>query len=276
VNRNVLLCWIFVIHSSLLAVEIRVGSTRLSIPSPEGYAPVTSDMKPYADFAKRFIPPSNEQFAIFLTQADIAIAARGDIPTPKRWFYVQTEKDLINIFVTSSDFAKLKSQIKSQNQRFLKEAEAETPGLLKKATNGLNVNVSLKGMHPLPPHHETSRGLAYSALLRYDLSDGQGKASLEEGVVTATFVHLQGKVLFLYAAADKDGLEWSQSQSKKWADVIIAANPSPEDIAARERGPSQFGFDWGRVLQKGVIGAIIGGIIGLIGYLFKRAGAKSS
>jgi hypothetical protein len=267
-------CGLFVIHSSLLAVEIKVGSTRLAIPAPQGYAPITNDMKPYADVAKRFVPPSNEQFAIFLTEGDITVAARGEVPVPKRWFYVQSEKSFINTFVTSADFAKLKSGIKSQNERFLKDASAGASDLLRKATEGTNVNVSLNGMSPLPAHHETNRSLSYSAMLRYDVTDEQGKASVLEGVITTTFVHLQGKVLFLYATAEKEGLEWSQSQSKKWADSIIAANPSSKEIAARESGPSQFGFDWGRVLKTAEIGGIIGGIIGLISFLFKRATAK--
>lgn len=273
-NRILLPCCLFVFHSPLLAVEIKVGTTRLSIPVPEGYAPVTNEMKPYADLAKRFVPPSNEQFALFLPEADVAVAARGDIPAPEKWLSIQTSKDLINTFITTADFAKLKSGIKTQSAKILKEAQAKTPELLRKATEGMDTNVSLDGMRPLPAHYETSRGFSYSAMVRYNTSDEQGKSSVIEGVVTSTFVHLQGKVLFLYAHADKDSVEWSQSQSQKWADSIIAANPSTEDIAAREGGSSQLGFDWNRVLKKALIGAIIGGIIGMILHISKKGRPK--
>jgi hypothetical protein len=166
-------------------------------------------MQPYAEFAKRFVPPSNEQFALFLQDADVAVAARGEIPQPERWFYVQSAKALIQPFVTTADFAQLKRTIKTQNEGIVKKAKSQVPGLLQNVNKGISadydvdVNLSLDQMVPLPPHYETERGLAYSSILKYKANDEDGKPSVYEGVVTATFVHVQGKVLFLYANAEK-------------------------------------------------------------------------
>lgn len=258
------------------AVEISVGATKLAIPAPSGFAPISSDMKPYATVAARFIPPSNEQFALFLPIDDAAAAAKGEIPISSRRCYVQTAKELIQPFVSSGDFAELKRIIKAQNDQILKKAEAEIPGLLKKVSSGLasdyNVDfgLTMSQMLPLPPHYETERGLAYSMIVKYNVADENGKPSVFEGAVTATFVFVRGKVLFLYVNAEKAGLEWSRVESKKWADMVIADNPSIGIIAEREIATRKSGFDWDRVIAKGIIGAIIGGIVGLIGYLFKK------
>ncbi len=270
-----LLCGFFISQPLLMGVEISVGGTRLSIPPPDGYAPITSDM-PYAEFAKRFVPPMNEQFALFLSDADIASAARGEIPKSERRFYVQTAKKIVQPFVSTADFAELKRTIKTQNDEALKKAQAQMPGFLEKANKGIaddynvDLNLSLDQMLPLPPHYETERGLAYSMILKYKANDQNGKPVVFEGVVTATFVHLQGKVLFLYANAEKSALEWCRAESKKWADTIIAANPSTGDVALRESTAGRSGVDWGKVFGKALAGAVAGGIIGAVLYLFRK------
>jgi hypothetical protein len=55
-----------------------------------------------------------------------------------------------------------------------------------------------------------------------------------------------------------------------WADAVIAANPSTGDIAVRESRPSRTGFDWSKVFGKAIAGAIIGGIVGALGYVFRK------
>jgi hypothetical protein len=277
-KRFLLLGLLFVVRPCLGSVEISVGTAQLSIPVPAGYSPITSEMQPYAELAKRFVPPSNEQFALFLPEADAAAAARGEMPQPQRWFYVQTSKALIRPFVTISDFAELKRTIKTQNEEIVKKAESQIPGLFQKVNKGISadynvdLNLSLDQMLPLPPHDETERGLAYSTLLKYKINDDQGKPVVLEGVVTATFVHIQGKVLFLYVNAEKAGLDWSRSESRKWVSTVIAANPSTGAVAARENRPSWFSFDSRAVFAKVIAGAVIGGIIALTYALRKKKG----
>ncbi len=264
----------------LMAVEISVGTTRLSIPSPDGYSPITSDMQPYAELAKRFVSPSNEQFALFLPEAAAAAAARGEIPQPQRLFFVQTAKAFIQPFVSTADFAQVKRTIKTQNEDILKKVESQIPGHFQKVSKGISADynvdfsLSLDQMLPLPPHYETERGLAYSTLLKYKVNDEEGKPSVFEGVVTATLVHLQGKVLFLYVNAEKSRLDWCRSESAKWADAVIAANPSTGDIAARERMPFLTGLDWSKAFAKAIGAAIIGGIAAGLMIVFRKRRAN--
>jgi hypothetical protein len=279
--KNIFIVCCFVLcQQSGFAIDISIGGTQLSIPAPAGYSPITSEMKPYAEIAKRFVPPSNEQYALFLPQADTAIAAKGGIPESERRFYVQTSIQVIDQFVSSAEFAELKRTIKAQNAEQLKKVEAQMPGMLQKMNKGIsddynvNLNLSLNQMVPFAPHYETERGMAYSMLVKYGVNDAKGKPSVFEGVVTATFVHVRGKVLFLYANAEKSGLDWSRTECRKWAESVIAANPSTGDVADREK--TARGFNWGRVGQKALIGGIVGGLFGAFGYIFKRKEKEES
>ncbi len=271
-----LVCGFAILYSHASGVEITVGPTRLSIPAPPDFGLLTADMKPYADFVQRFVPPSNAQFAVFLANADLALAAQGQIPQADRKFCVQTAKGIIEPFVGAGDFAELKRVIKSQNESLLKKVEAQMPDFLQKVNQGLtkdyevDLGLSLTQMVPLPVHYETDRCLAYSMFVRMAAKDGGGHPTEYEGVVTATFVHLRGKVLFLYVNAEKAGLAWSREQARSWADAIIAANPSVGEVARRERSERHFGFIGSGVGRAAVVGAVVGGIIGLLGYVFRK------
>lgn len=267
-----LLGWLLIVQSEVLAVEINLGGTRLAIPAPEGYSPITSDMQPFADYARRFVPPQNEQFAQFLTAADAAQAASGKIPRYERWFAVQAAKATIKPFITASDFGKLKRAITSQNGEMLKKAEKEMPSIAEKINKGFkddykaDLNLSINQMLPFPPHHESDRAVAFSMLMKINATEPDGKPSVVEMTVTVTLVHLKGKVLFLYANAEKAGLAWCRSESRKWMEAIIAANPSTGEVAARESRPSRSGFDWSRV----AIGGLVGGVIGALSFALRK------
>jgi hypothetical protein len=275
-----LLCSLIGWQPALLAVDIVVGKTRLSIPTPEGYSLVTSNMQPYAEFAGRFVPPVNEQFALFIPEADAAAAWRGEIPQSERRFNVQSSKRAVQAFASSADFDEVKRTLRTENADAIKKAEAHMPGVLKKVNEGIaedyhvNLNLALDQVLPLPPHYESERGLAYSMFLKFKVNDENGRPKVIEGVATATFVHVQGKVLFLYVYAEKSALQWCRDQAQRWAEAIIAANPSAGDIAKRERS-SRRGFNWGKVGKNAVIGAVVGGIIGGLNVLRKRRQNKA-
>ena len=269
------LCAILALQTTACAVEITVGTTRLTIPAPEGYSLLTSEMQPCADFSKRFVAPQNEQFALFLPDDAIALAKAGEIPGPARRFVVQVPKQIVKLLITKTDFAGMKNAIKTQNEEMLKKIEAQVPGIMKKVTDDLskdyevNMRFTSLQMLPLPAHSETDRSMAYSALLKFDVDDGAGNITPNEGMITTTFIHVKGKMLMLYVYAEKSGLEWSRTAAKTWSDQIIAQNPSDAATSAQESKP-RAGFDWGSLLRSTIIGAAVGGLIGLIRVLFKK------
>jgi hypothetical protein len=263
------------------ATDISIGGVSLSIPNPNGFSPVTQQMAVLYDLQKQFVAPTNEEFVAFIPERDVPAVLRDEIPDLPRRFTVQTAKSLIGVSVSTSDFVKLKNTIKSQNDELMKKVEKELPGLMKQMNEGItkkydvDLAFSVSQMVPLPVHEDADRTLAYSALVKYDMKDEHGKPAPFVVVFTATFVHVKGKVLFLYSYAEESGLEWSKEASRQWANAVIAANPSDLQASVKEALPSAIsGIDWGKVGAKAVAGAIIGLIIGLIGWAIKRGKAS--
>jgi len=263
------------------ATDISIGGVSLTVPNPTGFSPVTQQMKLLYDLQKQFVAPMNEEFVAFIPERDVAAVLKDDIPDLPRRFAVQSAKSLIGVSVSTAEFVKLKNVIKSQNDELMKKVEKQLPGMMKQMNEGItkkydvDLAFSVSQMVPMPIHEETDRTLAYSALVKYDMKDENGNPAPFVAVVTATFAHVKGKVLFLYSYAEESGLEWSKEASRQWANAVVMANPSDIQAFVKEALPSAIsGIDWGKVGAKAVAGAIIGLIVGLIGWAMNRGKAS--
>ncbi|MHC4266992.1 MAG: hypothetical protein ACYSTS_00875 [Planctomycetota bacterium] len=119
-------------------------------------------------------------------------------------------------------------------------------------------------MVPLDPHYESDNVLAYSMYINYEVAaEGNSDKLVVSG--TNTIVNTSGKVLFLYCYASKDDLEWTRIASKTWTEAVMASNSLPPTQTSSSRGIS-----WSKVIKKGIVGAIIGGLIALVLGFYKR------
>ena len=272
---------LLIVPSLCGATDISIGGTLLTIPDPAGFSPVTQQMSVLYELEKQFVAPTNAEYVAFIPDQVVAAALKGDLSNLARRFTVQTPKNLVETSVSTADFAKLKGILKSQNTELMKKVEAQMPGLMKQLNEGFqskyNVDpaFSVSQMLPMPAHEETDRTLAYSAFVKYDMKDANGKPAPFVIVVTTTFAHVKGKVLLLYCYAEESGLEWSRESARRWGNAIVAANPSDPQASAREAMSSRASaFDWSKVGEKAIVGGIIGLIVGLISWVKKRG--KSS
>ena len=259
------------------ASDIQVGDVQITIPSPEGFSPVTPEMAPLFEMQKHFVPASNQEFVAFIAEENVPIAMAGDIPEMPRRFTVQTPKDLVGSFITSADFLEIKTVIKTQNDEIFKKVEQQLPGFSSQVSHGIkqqfdvDLALSISKMLPMPIHLETERAFAYSSFVKYDVKDEQGNTTPFVVVTTATIVHIKGKLLFLYTYAEESGLDWSKDAAKQWAEAVIAANPSDPQTATKEaQTPSAVNIDWNQVGEKAIVGGVIGGIIALFSVLLRR------
>lgn len=279
--RAVCIAILLVVPAISGAAEITVGSVSLTIPNPNGYSPVTQQMAGLYEVQKHFVASTNEELVAFIPERAVSIALKNEIPELPRRFTVQTAKDLVEPSVSTSEFGQLKSMIKTQNTELMKQVEKLLPGLMEEMNEGItkeydiDLAFSVSQMVPLPVHEETERTLAYSALLNYDMKDEAGQPAPFVAAVTATFVHVKGKVLFLYSYAEEAGLAWSREASSEWADAVVAANPSDFQAKVNEALPSRVsGIDWGKAADKAVSGALLGLIVGLIAWAVRRGKAS--
>ena len=194
---------------------------------------------------------------------------------------MQTAKSQLHTSVTTSNFLDLKSAVKSQNDEIFKKVKEQIPGLFEQVNSDitkkydLNLALSMSQVIPLPVHLETDRSLAFSAFVKYNVNDSSGNAAPLVVVNTTTFIHVNGKVLFLYSFADENDLEWSRETSRQWASAIISANPSNQQVSRKEPLPPAIsGIDRSKFGEKAMVGVFVGLIVGLVGWAINKS--KSS
>lgn len=253
------------------ANRISVGERDIRIPTPAGFAPVTPGMGELHEMQALFVAPGNREFITFVSEDIVPQLLQGDIPELDRRFSVQTAMSVLQVDVSTAGFQELKAKVRADNSQMVKEVEAKVPGWMDRLNEDFGERyqfdpaLSMSQLVPLPVHHEDPRSMAYSAFTQYRMNDDHGKPFDFIVTVTATFVHVNGRVLFLYAYGAEDDLAWTRNAAKAWAADIIAANPHAARAGASPTGRGG-GFNWGKVIAAGMMG----GIVVLIGGLLKR------
>lgn len=246
------------------AEKFIIGDKELVIPTPQGFSRVTQEMDAVYRMSLQMVDPQNNQLAYYISASDIPAAMAGELPSLERTFLLKVNKQLKNMVVGSKDFAELKNMTKSQNKEVFESVKSQIPGLMTGASEGISKEfdvdfaLQISQMVPLEPHYEADNALAYSMYINYGVS---AEGTKDELIVsaTATFVNVSGKVLFLYCYGPQDELEWTRSASKSWAEKVMDSNTQPPARSSGGRG-----MDWNKVIEKGIVGAITGGLFALI------------
>lgn len=260
-----------------MAADILVGDVFIHVPAPAGFSPVTRQMRELYELQKQFVAPSNEEFVAFIPEDDVATASAGGIPDLTRRFTVQAERSMTRARISASDFNQLKRSLISEHDTLVKQFEKEFPGLIQNINDGvmrrhdIDAAVSAVRMIPFPVHEQTESTIALSSLVTYMMTDGDGNALTHVTVITTTFAHVNERVLFLYAYAEEDGLEWSRDASTRWANALVLANASDQQSSASGSGSSAGGgFGWSRVGRTAIFGAGGGLLVALAVQALKR------
>lgn len=253
------------------ANRISVGERDIRIPTPAGFAPVTPGMGELYEMQALFVAPGHQEFITFVAEEIVPQLLQGDIPVLERRFSVQTATSVLRADVSAAGFQDLKGMVKAENNQMVRQVEEKVPGWMDQLNENFDDRyqfdpaLSMSQLVPLPVHHEGPRSMAYSAFTQYRMNDEFGDPFDFIVTVTATFVHVNGRVLFLYAYGAEDDLAWTREAAKAWAADIIAANPQAARAgvsSARTGG----GFNWAKIIAAGVLG----GIVVLIGGLLRR------
>jgi hypothetical protein len=129
---------------------------------------------------------------------------------------------------------------------------------------GVDVGLSITDTVLLGFFNETETSLGFTMAMKLKAQGADGADP--RNVVATLMVPVNGRMLSLYAtrpyANNEDRLA-AEKAVVAWRDAIVAANP-------RVAGSSGW-FDWGSVGRSVVIGAVIGGLLGLFKWLGNRA-----
>ena len=238
--------------SPLLAETFTVKGRDIVLNPPPGFALVTEDMTAVWQAARQMDDPSNDTIAIFIPVAAIPAAKAGELPSYERYMMVKSTKDLPAMDISKRMFAELTSTIKTEREDVIAQAEVEAKQQLEDA----NIGIAVSGMEFLEVHDETDQSLSFSMLV--DIDTGFQKV---RQATTACMTLLNNRIISLYAFAPRDELEWTRTAARDYQVTVLADNPN------KAVGPR---FDWSKVLNKALIGAVVGGGFALFFSLFKR------
>lgn len=245
-----------------------INGNEITVPEPKGFVRITDDMSGVAKVVEQMVDPMNDTLAYYILESDVPAAMAGEIPSLEKTFVLKVNKQLRNVTVGKKDFLEVKSMTKDQNKQMFDEVKAKIPEHMLKISQGISEEfdvdyaMSVSQMVPLEPHYEAENAMAFSMFINYGVSSGGQE---EEKIVasTSTFLNASGTILFLYGYAPEEELAWTRTASMDWAESAMRSNSAPPEKSPRR------GIDWGKVMEKALLGAILGGGLALF------AGLKS-
>lgn len=259
-----LLCLCPALHAAEPAV-VRLGEIDLQLPAPEGFVRVTEAMPKLYRLAVSAENPKDETLGFYVPKVVAEDALKGGVPAYEKWLLVKVDKALREMEVDSKKFVVVKQLAKSQNKAVREEVAKRLPSLTKNvgppgaAGPEVNAAVNLPGMVPLPPHHETESGLAWSMFANYEAGGGN-----EDVAATRTILNVGGRVLNLYAYAFKQELDWTRSASAAWSQHVMAANGAAASSSPAPTIPKANPASGSSSLVTVLVGGVIGGIVLLV------------
>jgi hypothetical protein len=230
--------------------EVRVGSTTFFIPTPEGSAPVTKEMARLtlaldlnaASFGKRLISFIPESYAA---------SAKEGLPDYDRSFHVEIAKDMLEARVSSDWFLDYKVKTRSLLTELTKPDQRRLPSELagvEKRLKELDERESDLGLAidsvTFPPHQESDRIFAYSALTRSEDNSRQATRQTTANTVAALFV--KEKVIMVLVSGGKYDLAWTRAACSNWTAAILAVNDSAVGASPPSRHTSALPIESGK------------------------------
>lgn len=261
-----------------VANEIDVGGTKLVIPAPPGFAPVTPRMANLQDMLRTFVPDTNVEFLSFIPQELVEASLDGEIPLVERRFAAQTTKDLVSQSINTREYRRFRDDLRQsisadKGEVFAKAAERVSARI--EEETGVDIQAKIDGVREVGTYTVADRMIASSILVNHTHVDQNGQTVADKSVGSYSIIHVRGKVLFLYAFAEEAAADWSRNAVLAWSDAVLKANPPDLRSRITEATPQWLlGMDWGSVGQSALIGGVIGAVLSLLGWFRRKKGAE--
>ena len=254
------------------AATLQFGTRSLNIPEPQGFTPLSSVSPRYMQLAQAYLPASNRLVEAYATPADAKALSEGRGSQLVRYLQLQAPRAAEGTPLSEQEFAEASKAMEEQfestmrNSKDLIDDAAKKGNAEIKRITSTDPNVALSGIEYLGAYRREPWGLFFT--IKSGVSAGDGaKQTL---VCSGALVMINYQLLFMYSYAqyhDSADREWVEQATSAWADAARAANPNDPAVAAK----TKHGFFGGSLLRNTLIGAIIGGIVGLFAKIFKKS-----
>ena len=254
------------------ADTFEIGGKAIVVPVPQGFVRVTEAMPTVNRFCEQIAAadPANDTLASYILESGVPTAIAGEIPLLDRYFILKVNNGIQRLTVSKNDFAEFKKIIRDQNDALWKRVDPMIREGMSKMSEGVSqefdvkFTVEISQVVPLAPHYEEENALAFSMFssASYEVAAEEVGEVKETNITsgTSTYLNAAGRVLFLYSYGQQGDLEWTRTASRDWANEVLGSNLQP---------PQGSWFDWNKIGGKALVGAFVGGLLGLLTMAFQ-------
>lgn len=251
------------------------GSRSLDIPAPSGFEPVSRDLPQVFDVSQAYLPAGNRLVEAYIEPDAKAELMAGRPQDLARYFQLQVLRQVDGVSISNEDFAANLAQVEAEIAKLAPTLDKQAADLASSGNQavkdqyGADANVSLSDVQFDGIFKRAPWGVFFT--MGSNVATGPGT---EKRVIGGTaIVMVKQQLLYLYCFADDSGPDarrWAQQNVVAWAEAIRAANgESSTTDAGAEAQPGSASRSSG-VMRGTIVGALIGGIVGLMFWLNKK------
>lgn len=250
------------------SVQIDVGGKNIVVLPPEGFVRCDGIYPDWDSMMSSMLPATNRLLVTYGTPEDHATLKAGQAPMYEKNFNIQVARKLETQEVGDRTFSQLRDEIQGELKKLSmtidQELKKQVAAGNKKLSKEYGVEDALKISNTVVLGTFEESDTAFGFTMAMNVQGGGEQPS--QVVVAAMMTPVNGRLLNFYATAPFAGeadRQWAESSVAAWRNAVVAANP-------RVEGPS-IGFDWSKVGRSTIIGAVVGGVLGLVGWLGRKA-----
>jgi hypothetical protein len=257
-------------HADVLTEKL--GSDEIKIPIPTGY--YRYDGKSDAiDTYYNGLTTRNRIVAMFCNEQDLISVLNDTMPPLDRAYSVQVAKSFENLRISDYDFSLIIRDTENKLTLLVEDSQGISKDIGKKSSLGFSemlkkqIDSKLTGLTNLGFFDKESNSICTLSIGKFKVAEPGGDVLLDRiNVIALCMINLNGKVVNLLCVAkcqDKNDIEWTKSEIRKWRDDWIKVNPKKSlPVAAADKSISRKARSQG--LTPFAIGEIFGRIVGWI------------
>jgi len=255
------------------SATIEVGGKSICVPAPEGFHFVEMSRLPSGTrkVVETLTAPNNRLLALFVCESDLARIMKGESADLGRSLNVQVFREAEQLDISSTQFQQIVAHFKRQQETLLKNAKDKFGPLLDEASRNLSkdagntLKLKVNDVLPLGVFLDRNDAFGFAILTKSQvLAEGQQLDCVR--ICGICLVRVKGKLLYVYAHYEgPNDLGQVRATATRWVEQILANNMtqgSPVQTGPRNKGNSTSA--WDRIIEKGLAGAIVGGILSLL------------
>jgi hypothetical protein len=221
---------------------VQFGSRSLNIPSPQGFAPISSVSPQALQIMQAYLP--NRLAEAYATPDDIQKMFIGQKIMLVRYFQLQVLHRADGVSVTKAGFQEILKQIEDEPGTSINNVTEEVAPLVQHGNaevekiTAQNPQTTLSDIQYLGIYRRESWGLFSSMKARFTATSSTNK----QVIASSAAVLVNHQLLFLYSFSDfhdEHDRQWSEQALSTWADAVRAANPDDAAVAISTQESAQ-------------------------------------